>query len=366
MIAFLVVLFTLSFLVTVDLAPLIRRVARRRGFLDHPGPRKIHTEPVPYGGGIAVAAGVLVTIAAGLGAAHLHARYGTFSFMPEAVTGYVQGIPLRLGTLAVYGMGSLVILLLGLADDRRPMKPGLKLGVQAIVALGVALGGERLDLFGGSPVVGVAVTVLWILAVTNAFNLLDHMDGLSTGVAAIAGVAFLVVAIQTGQVFIAAMLAPLLGACAGFLVFNFPPAKMFLGDAGSLFLGFWLSCLTISFTFYEEAKSYELYTYLVPLAVLAVPLFDTLGVVIIRLRNGKPIFEGDTNHLAHRLVALGMSRRRAVLTVYALTLYAGLAAVLLYHVKETVGAILIFSLLLLTFGIMTLLEASGRSREEAR
>src|SRR5262249_27379499 len=159
-------------------------------------------------------------------------------------------------------------------------------------------------------------------------NLLDHMDGLSGGVAFLSGAAFLVVAIQTGQTLIAAMLVPLLAACLGFLCFNFPPAKIFLGDAGSLFVGFWLSCLTISFTFYESR--YPFYTSLVPLAVLAVPLFDTAVVVLIRLFNHKPIFEGDTNHLAHRLTALGMSRKGAVLTVYALTLTAGFSAVLLY------------------------------------
>jgi UDP-GlcNAc:undecaprenyl-phosphate GlcNAc-1-phosphate transferase len=196
--------------------------------------------------------------------------------------------------------------------------------------------------------------------VTNAFNLLDHMDGLSSGVALLAGAAFLVVALQTGQGFMAAMIVPLLGACAGFLLFNFPPAKIFLGDAGSLFIGFWMSCLTISFTFYDA--HYRLYTYVVPLAVLAVPLFDTSSVLVIRLLRRKPLFEGDTNHLAHRLTALGLSRRGAVLTVYALTLATGISAVLLYFVTER-GALLILVQVLLTFGIITLLEAAGRRHD---
>ncbi len=357
MIALVAVLLVVSFLITADLVPWVIRLARRTGFMDLPGPRKIHLEPMPYGGGLAVAAGVLLTLAGGILAAHLHLRHGWFSSMPAEVTSRAEGVFLRLPTLLVYSLGSLVILTLGLVDDRRKLTPGHKLAVQAIVAVGVALGGERLQVFSEAALPGVLVTVLWILAVTNAFNLLDHMDGLASGVAAIACVAFLGVAIQTGQIFLGALTATLLGACAGFLLFNFPPAKIFLGDGGSLFIGYWLSCLTISFTFYE--KPYPLYTYLVPLAVLAVPLFDTSSVVLIRLLARRPIFEADTSHLAHRLAGLGMSRPIAVTTVYALTLYGALSALLLYQVGQE-GAVILFSQLLLTFGIITLLEVAGR------
>ena len=340
---FLATLFAASFASTVVLLPLMIRIARKVGFLDHPGPRKIHTGPIPYGGGIVVAAAVLI-------ASVVASRHG-FPPAPKAFP------------IAVYALGSLVILVLGLVDDRRKLSAGFKLFVQTIVAVGVAVGGERLKMFDIPFALSVAVTVLWILAVTNAFNLLDHMDGLSSGVALLAGAAFFAVALQTGQPQIAAMIAPLLGACAGFLLFNFPPAKIFLGDAGSLFIGFWLSCLTVSFTFYVRGNAqYELYTYFVPLAILAVPLFDTSSVVLIRLLRRKPLFEGDTNHLAHRLTALGMSRRGAVLTVYALTLTAGISAVLLYHVTQT-GALLILVQLLLTFGIITLLETAGRRHD---
>ncbi len=356
--AFIGALFALAFLVTADLLPWIIRLAHRRGFLDLPGPRKVHEAPVAYGGGIAVAGGVLLAA----GGASL-AALGAFPALPEALASELRAVVPRLPAVLVYALGSLVILALGLVDDRRKLSAPFKLGVQAVVALGVALGAERLELFEHGHAVEVAVTVLWILGVTNAFNLLDHMDGLSSGVAAIAGVAFLVVALQTGQTLVALLLVPLLGACLAFLLFNFPPAKVFLGDAGSLFIGFWLACLTISFTFYDAR--YPLYTYFVPVAVLAVPLFDTGAVVLIRLWARQPLFEGDMNHLAHRLVALGMSRKGAVLTVYALTLYAGLSAVLLYQVKDLAGAVIILVQLLLTFGIMTLLEVAGRSHGEA-
>lgn len=344
-----------SFLLTLLITPLVIRIARRTGFLDLPGPRKIHTEPIPYGGGLAVALATLGTIFFGLKECVYNAHSLEISWRGVDL-GVFRGSP---SAFLVYGLGSLVILVLGLVDDRKKLSAFQKLGVQAVVAVGVALGGERFELFEFGTVPSVAVTVLWILAVTNAFNLLDHMDGLSAGVAALTSAAFLIVALQTGQYWIALILVPFLGACLGFLVFNFPPARIFLGDAGSLFVGFWLSCLTISFTFYERAH-HPLYTYFVPLAVLAVPLFDTASVVFIRLKRRTPIFQGDTNHLAHRLTALGMSRRGAVLTVYALTLYTGLSAVLLYHVPLS-GAVIILVQLLLTFGIITLLEVAGRT-----
>jgi UDP-GlcNAc:undecaprenyl-phosphate GlcNAc-1-phosphate transferase len=334
----------------VALTPLMIRLARRVAFLDQPGPRKIHAEPIPYGGGLVVA---LVVLGATLLVPKL-LSHGGLALPPPSVQ--MKGFP-----WAVYAMGSLVIVVLGVVDDRRRLSARFKLFVQTLVAAGVALGGTRMQLFDAPPAVGVAVTILWILTVTNALNLLDHMDGLSGGVALLAGAAFLFVALQTGQTLIAAMIVPLVGACLGFLCFNFPPAKIFLGDAGSLFIGFWLSCLTISFTFY--GARYPLYTYFVPLAVLAVPLFDTASVVLIRLLRRKPIFEGDTNHLAHRLVALGLSRRGAVLTVYALTLTTGLSAVLLYHVSQW-GALLLLVQLLLTFGIITLLESAGRRNDQ--
>jgi UDP-GlcNAc:undecaprenyl-phosphate GlcNAc-1-phosphate transferase len=349
--------FVATFLTSLLLIPVVRSLALRFNFLDHPGPRKIHTKPIPYGGGLVIAATVLG--AAGIGLWMISTDAGTIS-LTRFIPADRSSKALTPQTLAIYMAASAVILILGLVDDRKRLSARFKLFIQTIVAVGVATFGQHLQLFNAPAPVGIAVTVLWILAVTNAFNLLDHMDGLSSGVALLSAAAFLGVALQTGQNYIAAAIVPLLGACAAFLLWNFPPAKIFLGDAGSLFIGFWLSCLTISFTFYEA--KYALYTYFVPLAVLAVPLFDTGVVILIRLWNRKPVFQGDTNHLAHRLTALGMSRRAAVLTVYALTLTAGLSAVLLYHVQQT-GAIVILVQLLITFGIITLLEAAGRRND---
>lgn len=352
--------FGFALLLTADLVPWVIRLAKRRGFLDMPGPRKIHAEPVPYGGGIAVGAGVLVTIGAGVLAAWLHLRYGWFSRIPVAV--HAEGVLSKGPTLAVYALGSLVILFLGLVDDRRKVTPSRKLLVQTLVAAGTVFSGERLSLFWegsiAGDVVGGLVTVLWIVGITNAFNLLDHMDGLCSGTVLVTAAGFGVIAVQTGQVFLAAALAALAGSCLGFLFFNRAPARIFLGDAGSLFLGYWLAVLTVSFTFYTSNRPF--YSYAVPLVVLAVPIFDTARVVITRLRERRPIFQGDTNHIAHRLVDLGMSRRGAVAAVWALTLVTALSAVLLYQVDGT-GAGIILSQLAVVFVIITLLEVAGRT-----
>ncbi|MBI2899353.1 MAG: undecaprenyl/decaprenyl-phosphate alpha-N-acetylglucosaminyl 1-phosphate transferase [Planctomycetes bacterium] len=352
--------FLVALLFCADSAPWIARIARRRGFLDLPGPRKIHTEPVPYGGGIAVALGVLLTVGGGLLAAWLHVRHGWFANF--AVSAHAPGVLSKLPTLAVYGAGSIAILLVGLADDRWKLSPGTKLAAQFLVALGTVAGGDRLSLFWerslAGDLIGGSITVLWIVGITNAFNLLDHMDGLSAGTALLVSAAFGTIAVLTGQVFLAAAFAALAGSCLGFLLFNFPPARIFLGDAGSLFIGYWLSVLTVSFTFYTSSR--PIWAYAVPLVVFAVPIFDTGRVVLLRLRERRPIFQGDTNHVAHRLVALGMSRRGAVLTVYALTLVTGLGAVLLYQV-DAVGAGIILSQLAVVFGIITLLEVAGRN-----
>lgn len=353
----------LSLLLTLLSVPWMIRTARRFSFLDLPGPRKIHTSAVPYGGGIAVAVGVFVPILLATFAAFLHVRFGWFD-LPEAARLHAPGIVSQIPRLTLLAIGSLLILLLGLVDDRHRLRPSYKLIVQTLIATGMSLGYERLSLFSegsfGGDVLGTILTVLWIVGVTNAFNLLDHMDGLTTGVTLISCACFLGVAVLTGQWFMAGVLAAIVGGTAGFLPYNFPTARIFLGDAGSLFLGFLLATLTVSFTFYQE--KYPLYSYAVPLVILAVPLFDTMRVVWIRLRQGRSPLEADTNHFAHRLTMLGWSRTAAVALIYALTLISGVSALFLYQVGER-GAVIILAQVILLFLVITLLEGSGRRRE---
>ncbi|HKS17438.1 MAG TPA: MraY family glycosyltransferase [Planctomycetota bacterium] len=323
---------------------------------------------MPYGGGLGVGLGFLLTLGAGLVACWLITRGTTFG-LPSDVVRYAPGAVSKAYDLLLLACGSLVIIFLGTADDRWKLSPRLKLIVETLVATAFVVGSERLSLFmeGSwiSDVAGGAITVLWIVGVTNAFNLLDHMDGLTGGVTFLACTAFAIIAAVTGQWFVAAALAALAGAAAAFLLFNFPPARVFIGDGGSLFVGFALSTLTVTFTFYEPAAQRRPFAWAIPFVVLAVPLYDMASVILTRLRHRRPIFEGDRNHVAHRLVALGMTARGAALTVYAMTAMTGLAAILLLQV-DALGAAIILAQLALTFAIIGLLDRTGQLHDQEK
>jgi UDP-GlcNAc:undecaprenyl-phosphate GlcNAc-1-phosphate transferase len=211
---------------------------------------------------------------------------------------------------------------------------------------------------GAGGVLSVAVSVLWITAITNAFNFLDNMDGLSAGVAAVCTAAFLATALLIGQWFVAASLALLLGALLGFLCFNFQPASIFMGDSGSLVIGLVLGVLTIRTTYLRPGEDFGAgwYSVFAPVMVLAVPLYDLMVVSAIRLLRGRSPFVGDTNHFSHRLVARGMSRRTAVLCIYLVTAATASAAVVLPQVRSTFAAVLLFVQTLLILGVVAVLE----------
>jgi UDP-GlcNAc:undecaprenyl-phosphate GlcNAc-1-phosphate transferase len=185
----------------------------------------------------------------------------------------------------------------------------------------------------------VLVTVLWVVGMTNAFNLLDNMDGLSAGVALVAAAVFLLNAWSLGEFFISLLLLAFIGSLAGFLHYNRPPASVFLGDCGSLFIGFTLASLTLLQRYVSHASS-TYFPVLMPVLVLALPILDTATVTVIRLREGRPIYVGDSRHLSHRLVSLGMRPPLAVVTIYLMSLGIGLGAVGLAH-ADLVHAMLI-------------------------
>ncbi len=354
-----------SLVLALALTPWVRVRARRAGFVDEPGPRKIHEAPVPLGGGIAVAAAALLPLLGGLAAAAILSRGARPAWVPEQVFVNIPGALSKGPQLVAIAVGALLLFGIGLLDDLRDLGWGWKFLVQIGVAVGTVASGVRLSLFmeqGPSWVHHVAalVTVLWIVGITNAFNFLDNMDGLTTGVAAVASLAFLAVAVMTGQDFIALFLAAILGACVGFLPYNLAPASIYLGDSGALVIGYLLSALTVLFTFYREG--YPLFAILVPLVVLAVPLFDTITVIWIRLREGRSPFRGDNSHLSHRLVALGLSRPAAVTTIWLLTLVTGVSAVLLYQV-QALGAVLVLVQVVLVLSLVVVLESAGRRRQ---
>jgi UDP-GlcNAc:undecaprenyl-phosphate GlcNAc-1-phosphate transferase len=328
------------------------RVAPRIGFVDKPGHRKIHSNPKPLGGGVAIFLGVAIPLVAVLVTSRVVGAGGEFG---PYFGGVVKKSPLALGiVLAMTGMH-----LLGLWDDRKALGPYLKLIIQlSITTALVACFSELRILTALGPLPSIVLTVLWIGAITNAFNFLDNMDGLSAGIACVASVAFLVTALSIGQLFVAGVLALLIGALLGFLWFNFSPAKIFMGDSGSLLIGLLLGVLTTLTTYLPKDRSWGAgwYAVFAPVIVLAVPLYDLIVVSLIRLSRGKSPFVGDTNHFSHRLVARGMSRRTAVLCLYLITAATSVAAIILPHVENTFAAILIFCQTVLVLGVVALLE----------
>lgn len=347
----------------------MRRIAPRIGFVDKPGHRKIHRAPIPLGGGVAIFLAfalpilAVVVVASQLGDARAISGLGSIASKidPAYWGGVRQQSPLALSLVAA--MAAMHVM--GLRDDRRALGPYGKLLFQLAVTAALVIPfkslwmltalDDRLHLNG---VLSVTLSVLWITAITNAFNFLDNMDGLSAGVAAVATAAFLVATLSIGQLFVAAALAILLGALLGFLCFNFAPASIFMGDSGSLVVGFALGVLTIRTTYLTPGVSWGAgwYAVLAPVIVLAVPLYDLLVVSAIRLSRGKSPFVGDTNHFSHRLVARGMSKRTAVLCLYLVTAATSVAAVILPHVDSPFAAKLIFGQTLLILGVVMLLE----------
>lgn len=337
------------FLLALLLTALVRRLAPRMGLLDEPGGRKAHAAPVPLGGGIAVVAALGLTWAA-LGSSSLDGDLAPLR----------EGLALRARDLTWVLSGGLALFALGLVDDLRELGPRTKLAVQAAVAATVALmvPAARISVLSAVPALQVLLAMLWIVGLANAFNFLDNMDGLSAGVAAIAAALLAVIALTTGRLLMAGFFLSVLGALGGFLVFNVPPASVFLGDAGSLLVGYLMAVGSVLFTYTAEAGS--LAPVGVPLLVFGVPLFDMVTVMGIRWREGRPLWTGDRRHFSHRLVALGMTPRQAVGTIWLLSFVMGLGALLLYHVPRE-GVLLLILQAAGAFAIVALLErASGR------
>jgi UDP-GlcNAc:undecaprenyl-phosphate GlcNAc-1-phosphate transferase len=332
----LVVAFALSAL----LVPVSVRLARRFGVLDAPGPRKVHAQPTPRTGGIAVWAAFVAVVLAGYVGVPILAQLpwvetrlaGPIAMLQEAYRVETKLMAMLLGGTLVFGVGVL--------DDvlGSRFKVGFKFAGQLLAAGVLVLGGIRTDLLVYEPL-NVALTIVWVVGITNAFNLLDNMDGLSAGVAFVASLVLLLNAWLLGEFFISLVLVALMGALLGFLVYNWHPASVFLGDCGSLFIGFTLASLTLLQRYVSHASS-TLFPVLMPVLVLALPILDTATVVVIRLREGRPIYVGDSRHLSHRLVSLGMRPPLAVATIYLMALGIGLGAVGLAH-ADVVHALLI-------------------------
>lgn len=358
-----------AFAICVLLSLLVRRLAPRWGLVDVPGGRKTHAGAVPLGGGIAV---LLGTCAPVFGAGLLCYLWAYAPHLvpvaPPAALGTDVGIAAaRFSLLLTVLVGGLAYAVLGLWDDLMDLGARQKLIGQIIIAAVVASAmpeDVRITLFIRAKWVHVAVTTVWIVVMVNSFNLLDNMDGQSGLIAVLTGGAMLVVALQTGQVFIGGLLAALLGAVLGFLLLNLPPASLFLGDTGAMFVGYVLAVATILTTFVTGRQMNPLFPVLVPAVIFAVPLYDVASVVAIRLHRGRPLMEGDRNHIAHRLRRLGMSERTVLVTMGLMVLATSPGATIPYGSstwRVVVPAVQAIAVLL----VIVLLEFVGARRAEA-
>ncbi len=310
-----------AFLTTLLALPLWRKWCLRVNLVDDPGHRKIHDQPIPLAGGLAVLTGILLPLFAGA----ILLKLGVVKISSANLI--VHGLDRRAIELVVIAFGAIAITFLGWLDDKHELKPLPKFAGQFLIALLVAIACKRITLFVPNLFFSYAITILWILIVVNAFNFMDNMNGLCAGLGAIGAWKFGVIAGADGEYLVALIALLVCGALVGFLPWNFPNARAFLGDAGSHLVGYLLAVLAILPHFYTKQNPHPL-AVLSPLFVLAIPLLDLAQVVIFRTLKRKPFWIGDTNHLSHRLVQLGLNRTQAVLLLWLAAAIIGCIALL--------------------------------------
>ncbi|MBM7622891.1 MraY family glycosyltransferase [Sporohalobacter salinus] len=295
--------FLIAIILTYASTPIIERIARRVGAVDHPNARRVNQHSVVNLGGLAIYVGVIAAIL------------------------FTVGINFKILGVIV---SSTLMLIIGLVDDLKGIAPTSKLMWQIIASLLLISFGIKIEFvtnpFGGMFYLGalsIPFTVFWLVAITNTVNLIDGLDGLAAGVSTIAALTLLVVAIQETELLVIVLTLSVAGSCLGFLQYNFNPAQIFMGDTGSLFLGFLLASISVI----GALKSAAAMTLVVPILALGVPIFDTLFAIIRRRQNGQPLFEADKGHIHHRLLDLGLNHKEAVVVVYLISLSLGLIAI---------------------------------------
>jgi len=315
-----------AFLIALALTPLVMAVARRFGVVDRPGPRRIHTKPVPTAGGLAMAVAVL-GVAWGARLVSDAART-TLDVRP------LIGITIAAG----------IVLLLGLVDDTRAVNPWGKIAGEVAAAWVLYAYGLGIPLisnpFGDAIATGVfnlPLTILWVLVVVNAINLIDGIDGLASGAVFIAAVTLWFVGRTNGDFYVMFVASAIIGATFGFLRYNFPPAKVFMGDTGSQFLGLLLAAVALL----ENRKGTAAITLLFPLVALAVPISDSVIAFVRRAIGGQSVFRADSEHIHHRLLRIGLSHRHVVYVMWFLCAYCGVMAVVLATLPPGYAALLV-------------------------
>lgn len=339
--------FILALAISFACTPAVRMLAIKIKAVDVPKDnRRMHKVPIPRMGGLAIFAGFLVSV---------------LFFVP-------------LGTeFRSILIGALILVVLGIIDDIMALKPKTKFAGQIIAALIPALSGVSIHgivnpfvpgQYSTLGIFSIPLTVIWIVGITNAVNFIDGLDGLACGVSAIATVTMFIIAVLFGETYIALMMAALAGACLGFLPYNMNPAKIFMGDTGSMFLGYILATVSIQGLF----KFYAVISFAVPFILLGLPIFDTGFAIVRRLLKGQSPLQADRGHVHHRLIDLGFDQKQSVAILYAFSALMGLTAVILARTNESKLIILAIAVLVCFFLAMSLMsfEKHHRAEEQAQ
>lgn len=324
--------FLIALFVALIATPAVIVLAAKTGAMDAPDARKVHKGPMPRIGGLAIYCGFMAAILAML----------NFAELTQEVANGVIGLLL----------GSALIVIIGLIDDYKNLPAKVKLLGQILAACVVVYFDVRIDVitdpFGDYlylEYLAAPATVFWIVGLTNTVNLIDGLDGLAAGVSTIASITIMLVALQEDVMIVALFTAALAGAALGFLRYNFNPAKIFMGDTGSMFLGFILAGISVI----GAVKCTATIALIVPILALGLPIMDTTFAIIRRYRGGVPIFKPDKGHLHHRLLDLGFSQRQAVLLMYVISALLGLSAVALNEVSGGMSIVIVVCVLLVVF-----------------
>lgn len=328
-------IFVLAFLVSWRLTPRIRQAYLAAGWVDAPGKRKIQEQPVPYGAGFSVLLGFAAPVLIGLGAAWV-----AWENAPEILATHSEGIRSKAAMMIAILAGSSCMLIMGRLDDRYDLSAKKRFAIQIVAASLVVLAGVRITLFIASVELQIITTILWLVFITNATNFIDNMDGLLAGSALNSSLVLGVIAALGGQWFVAAFALALAGAIAGVLPFNRSPARIYLGDEGSMFIGFLLGCLATLLTYVQEgpATTFNFRPFLLPLLCLALPIVDGSFVIVTRLMRGDRPWTPGRDHLSHRLVRSGRSSKSAVSILVASSLVCSGLAVLIQ--EQSIAGIL--------------------------
>ncbi|MCL4246562.1 MAG: undecaprenyl/decaprenyl-phosphate alpha-N-acetylglucosaminyl 1-phosphate transferase [Anaerolineae bacterium] len=326
----------IGFAASLSLTPISRAIALRIGFVDKPAARKLHSESTPLLGGLAI---------------YIALAFALIVFSP----------PQHMREFAALLSGAALLALVGALDDKYNLSVRIRLVAMTIAALVVIAAGIRVELF-GSLWLDVPITVIWILAVTNAVNFNDNMDGLAAGLTGIASGFFMVIAFTQELSLVSALAAALLGSAVGFLIYNFNPARTFMGDMGSLVLGFVLAILAIKLEFGTQPLGV---TWMIPLLVLALPLADIVLVLITRFVEGRPLTQGGKDHMSHRIMSLGLSQRKTIAVLYSFCFVFGALAMVVSLAEPPIAwTVGVLSLIALAIWLVLMAMIWQRARQK--